>query len=76
VRVAIIDAGAVNADGTVLFVRKSKNGRNANNQHSARRNPDTDAKIEYVGTIYSDRMLVTAMGQLFDAWWDMSEPFQ
>lgn len=72
-RVAIIDYDATSADGTVVFIKKS---HKAGPQRSHQAKLDTRAEFEYVGTVYKDPMVITGLGQLFDALWNEAEPFE
>lgn len=73
VRAAIIDAGTPMSQGKVLFVRRRSRSESQNAAPQA--GPGSNDEYEYLGTIYSDPMVVTAVGQLFEILWSMSNPY-
>jgi hypothetical protein len=73
VKALIIDPDEPQVEGAVLFVRKV--ARHDSHDTHGQGLPGNDEDYRYVGTIYTDRLLVTAIGQMFDAWWQRAQPF-
>lgn len=74
IKAVIVDADQAAADGALMFVKKTSRDENREFM-SGTGIPGDDTQFSYIGRVYDYSLLVTAVGQMFDAWWEKAQHF-